>query len=655
VTAYELVCQQLLEVTGYAGRNGSWRCPVHEDRHPSLSVNQGNERALVKCHAGCPTPDVVAALKLTLVDLFDKPAGSDIVATYNYVDETWTLLYQVVRKTGKRFLCRRPDGDDWAWNLDGTRRVLYRLPETIAAVAAGTTVLIPEGERDVDRARADGHVATCNPHGAGKWCPEYNETFRGAHVVIVADRDQAGYAHARDVARHLQGIAATVRVVGSAVGNDLSDHLAAGHTIDELVPVDPGDNPDDTAPLEVTVVTLDEFTDIDEPGAEPLLGEGDDALIPANGDVMFYGDGGAGKTTLTIDLACHFGAGDNWLGITVPRSLTILIVENEGPRPLFRKKLTRKRNAWAGSPINGRVRIVEDPRAILSFADDTHRDALAKTIAEHGCDVVLIGPVSKSGMTDAGTLAEVRGFTTLVAEVRHRSGRPVTFVLVHHENRAGTPSGAWEGAVDTLLHVTGMGHGRTRLHVQKARWSSTWHARTLELNWTDGDNYEVDEKPEITDDDIAAQILAYVSANPGTGWTKVEEATPGVQRQRRRTIRDRLFGDGVIVNIVKQDGHDVALDHCPERRQARLYRASDPTISHLRPDPGAAGAQTAPSTDGAPTASAPLRPDPKEGAGGGADAGGPSDLFNTNGLGSCHCGHRNVFGPCPQHSPERTP
>ena len=33
------------------------RCPGHEDRHPSLSIREGDDgRILIHCHAGC-TPD----------------------------------------------------------------------------------------------------------------------------------------------------------------------------------------------------------------------------------------------------------------------------------------------------------------------------------------------------------------------------------------------------------------------------------------------------------------------------------------------------------------------------------------------------------------------------------------------------------------------
>jgi hypothetical protein len=52
-----------------------------------------------------------------------------------------------------------------------------------------------------------------------------------------------------------------------------------------------------------TIVTLEEFAAVVEPGAAPLIGDPTSVLIAEGSDVMFYGDGGAGKTTLSIDLA----------------------------------------------------------------------------------------------------------------------------------------------------------------------------------------------------------------------------------------------------------------------------------------------------------------------------------------------------------------
>jgi hypothetical protein len=47
------------------------RCPAHEDRLPSLSVGEGvDRRAVLFCHAGCDTEEVVRALGLSWADLF---------------------------------------------------------------------------------------------------------------------------------------------------------------------------------------------------------------------------------------------------------------------------------------------------------------------------------------------------------------------------------------------------------------------------------------------------------------------------------------------------------------------------------------------------------------------------------------------------------
>jgi len=51
---------------------GRWlaRCPAHDDRVPSLSIRDADERVLVHCFAGCRPGDVVTAVGLELQDLF---------------------------------------------------------------------------------------------------------------------------------------------------------------------------------------------------------------------------------------------------------------------------------------------------------------------------------------------------------------------------------------------------------------------------------------------------------------------------------------------------------------------------------------------------------------------------------------------------------
>lgn len=232
----ELVLERI-EGVRRSGAGFSARCPAHEDRHASLSVSEGEDgRALIRCHAGCSAEDVCAALGLDVAELFpreERTNGRGIVARYPYVDEEGGLLFEAVRFSPKDFRQRRPDGrGGWDWRLGDARRVLYRLPELLAAVERGETVYIVEGEKDVHALERVGLVATCNPMGAGKWRPEHAETLRGAaRVVVIPDADKAGRSHAEEVAGSLASSGVDVRVVDLAPegpdGFDPSDYFQA--------------------------------------------------------------------------------------------------------------------------------------------------------------------------------------------------------------------------------------------------------------------------------------------------------------------------------------------------------------------------------------------------------------------------------------------
>jgi hypothetical protein len=236
-----------------SGSGWQARCPAHDDETASLSVSESPDgKILLHCKAGCTTESVVAKMNLAMKDLFPLRSMSRepkprIVATYPYRDEQGNLLFECVRYEPKNFKQRRPDPDEpgkWIWNLRGVRRVLYRLRELIAAISAGQTIYIAEGEKDVDALVKHGFVATCNPLGAKKdgssWLPEHNETLRGtASVVVVADKDETGRAHGRIVAAQLRPVASSLKLVELPDQNgvkvkDAADFFAAGGSADEL-------------------------------------------------------------------------------------------------------------------------------------------------------------------------------------------------------------------------------------------------------------------------------------------------------------------------------------------------------------------------------------------------------------------------------------
>jgi hypothetical protein len=266
---------------------------------------------------------------------------------------------------------------------------------------------------------------------------------------------------------------------------------------------------------DATIVTLEDFVAVDEPGAAPLLGDEHGALIAEGSDVMVYGDGGAGKTTLLFDLAFHLAAGRDWLGFPIARPVRVLLIENEGPRPLLRNKLKRKLELWDGAPLGGRVSVFEHPWGQFTFAKPEWRTQLADRVRELEVDVIIAGPLTRLGMDSAGTLQEVAAFMRLVDDVRQQSGRALTPIIAHHENKGGAVSGAWEGAGDTLLHVQAAGNGHTVVYIAKARWASAHHHRTLKLAWTDGEGFELEG-----DRDYVAEVRELLSARP---WLTAKE------------------------------------------------------------------------------------------------------------------------------------
>jgi DNA-binding transcriptional ArsR family regulator len=230
MTAAELIRQ----LKGVKKSSAGWvaRCPAHDDKHASLSVSEGADgKLLLTCHAGCAFETILASVS------HGSNVSSPIIAEYDYVDEGGRLLYQACRTEPKAFFQRKPDSQGgWDYKLNGTRRVLYRLPELLAA-APDRTVAICEGEKDVDRLRSIGAIATTNAGGASKWRGEYNESLRGRKIVILPDNDNAGRKHAQEVAQSLNGIAASVKIVqlpGLPEKGDVSDWLDAGNGIEEL-------------------------------------------------------------------------------------------------------------------------------------------------------------------------------------------------------------------------------------------------------------------------------------------------------------------------------------------------------------------------------------------------------------------------------------
>ncbi len=440
------------------GANWSARCPAHEDARASLSLAAGKDgRVLLTCHAGCSLESILGALGLEARDLFPAASGPTLVtrrtiaATYDYRDEEGRLLYQVVRYQPKDFRQRVPDGNGgWRWGLNGTRRVVYRLPEVMAR-PEGSPVWIVEGEKDADTLAVFGLAATCNPMGAGKWEAGYRETFRGAEVLVVPDNDGPGQQHAAAVAASLHGMAASVRLVTLPRGKDVSEYLASGGTVDSLQALARSAAPFERAPTTSPPATPPERPDATEglPRPTRLLDVHDtparwllDRLLLEGEPALIGGDPAAGKSTLALAIAGAVAGGYPALGAYAPRyagGAPVLIVTEEDPDTILRNRLEAlsRGMGWDWNRVGSNVHVLALAGARL---DDTawglHLLALAELLA---AALVVFDPLADMLSGNENSPSEARPVVQLW---RALAARGVTALVVAHlakpnETRAG--------------------------------------------------------------------------------------------------------------------------------------------------------------------------------------------------------------------------
>lgn len=546
------------------GKNWRCVCPAHEDRHPSLDIAEGREgKVLFNCRsAGCATESIIRAYGLEWDDVFAEAPRKrgEIIRRHPYEDETGELQYEVCRLAPKDFRQRQrlpghkeADKDGWVWSLGNedkkiprVQRLLYRLPQVLAAIAEGRTIYIPEGEKDVEAIEASGGVATCNSGGAGKFTAELAAMLSGARsIVIVADNDEQGRAHAALVRRLLLGLSPPpedLRVVRAAVGKDAHDHLIRnGLPLEALVPLEGLD--DEPLP---TAVFLKARPFVQQPRehAPALIGSSSETLITAGGFLLMAGQGGASKTTLTLDAVAHMASGQEWLGWPVERPVRCVIIENEGPRAKFAEKLEAKLDSWDGPSFEDNVWVLSEPWTRFGLDDENMRRQLRDFCHSEKIDLVCADPLDSLGVQGVGSPDETRQFMAWMKECGLFND--LAFWLLHHFNKAPHRdviqqlSGAWGGHPDAVLGVKKEGKRRTKVIWAKLRWATEPAEPELLLEWeTETRGYKAIERSEALDD---AEL-----------HERIEEFLSGVHEATGREVKQGVKGNNQrIVQLLKE-------------------------------------------------------------------------------------------------------
>jgi putative DNA primase/helicase len=486
--------QQLLERRGRReGREIRFLCPAHDDTHPSARWSHSKAAWYCDvCHEGGGWRDLCRRLGLEDAIGGGAPrlggAGGgggggggrgggehrrEVVAGYAYTDAGGRLLYEVLRLRPKAFSCRRPDGaGGWLWNLQGVERVLYRLPEVCAAVAADEIVFFVEGEKDADAIAALGFPATTHAGGAGKWRPEYALALRGARVVVVPDNDEPGRRHAEAVLDALRPHAARacrLELPGLPAKGDFSDWLG-GRRAEGLADVQIGcrllEAAGEALSLEKSAASRGAAR---AAGAAPLAQEASpgaassaaaspvrcladiapqavrflwEPYLPLGKLTLLEGDPGQGKSWLAAAIAAAGSRGRGLPGLNAfPPFRTLFLTAEDGLPDTLRPRLES-----LGADC-GAVFACDQP---LALDVESGLATLAEALAAFGPRLVVVDPLVAflGRATDIYRANEVRSVLAPLVKLVEQHG--CALLAVRHLNKAklGRTLYAGQGSID---------------------------------------------------------------------------------------------------------------------------------------------------------------------------------------------------------------
>ena len=408
---------------------------------------------------------------------------------YEYRDGVGEPLFRVIRRghgDAKQFHAERFDGAGWVSGTGDVSRVLYRLPEVLAAVQRGQRVYVVEGEKDADTLAGIGLFGTTNPFGAGKWDACFAESLTGADVVVIPDRDEKGHMHAADVARSLAGVALSVRLLelDGPEKSDVTDFFERGGTREQLEALADAaiplrhDSSDSAGPLEaddfLTFLTGDELLLRNPP--EWLI----DGVLPARALGILFGSPGSGKTFAAIDAAHCIAYGLPWHGRrTRQGSVVVIAAEGHagalGQRDAAWRAYHRRESASSVRYYCESVQLIERP-AVARLVKSLNRDGKPPVL-------LIVDTFARcTENADENSSTDMKQAVGAASRIIAETGAAV--LLVHHTRKSDgvlRGSSVLSGAADTVIFADKARGDGVELRCDKQKEAPRFEPITLRL------------------------------------------------------------------------------------------------------------------------------------------------------------------------------
>jgi putative DNA primase/helicase len=301
--------------------------------------------------------------------------------------------------------------------------------------------------------------------------PRHSERSRGSDAVDAVGASK-GVVGSSGVAESVLKDSATPEAPPLPVDEAETSHFSDSDAVDSVV--------ESERPF---ALPIREFVALERGHHEPMLADAEGRAVVGFLSLVLLGAlGGHGKTTWAIDLFLHMAAGVDFPPFAIPRPVSILVVENEGPEQMFADKLEARLQHFAHK-LKAPLDVCVFDWGGFSLADETHRDRLIREIAERKYDLVFGDPLDSLGIEGVGSPEDTRKFLALMKKTG--LNKSVAWWLNTHPRKEETKealneiAGAWGGKPDTVFLLRMLEGDRTQLRQPKLRWARRGKGPTL--------------------------------------------------------------------------------------------------------------------------------------------------------------------------------
>lgn len=190
-------------------------------------------------------------------------------------------------------------------------------------------------------------------------------------------------------------------------------------------------------------------------------------MIPARNVCLLYGDGGTGKSLLSLQLACAVATGSEWLGIQVAEGSAIFISAEDERAELHRRLVDISTSSGCALPDRLALRSLAGEDALLADLDREGGGLkptelftkLETATAQIKPRLVVLDTLSDLFPGNENDRALTRQFVGQLRGLALRQN--VTVLVLAHPSRSGMSSGsgdsgstAWSNSVRSRLYLT---------------------------------------------------------------------------------------------------------------------------------------------------------------------------------------------------------